>query len=156
MIKALLLPILLIPAVACGSTQGTGPAVFAQDIGRATPTELDVQVSRILDLHQFEIERRVDAPNFYVETRWLNRQPFSDELTMGVTAAQVRAFVTARPRSATVDANFYSVDMKIEQRLRGMSSDEWIVMGPTAMAEEFADDIIQDLRQALDVGVHRR
>lgn len=155
MIKALLPFLLLIPAAACGSA-GTAPGVFAQDIGRATPTELDVQVARILTLHQFEIERQSEAPNYYVETRWQPRQPLRDELLQGVEAVQMRAFVTARPRSATVDANFYTVDMKIEHRVRGLSSEEWVVIEPSEMAEAYAEEIIEDMRRALNVGVHRR
>jgi hypothetical protein len=154
--RGILIVLLLVAAASCASGGGRATGVFAQDIGRATPTELDVQVPRILALHQFEVERTAPAPNYYVETRWRDRNPLNDELLAGVEAVQVRAFVTARPRSATVDANFYTVDMKVEQRVRVMWSDEWVVTEPSAMGEEYAKDIIQDLRQALDVGVHRR
>lgn len=156
MTTRLLLLSFLAGVAACASSGRSSPAVFAQDIGRATPTELNVQVPRILALHQFEIERVAEAPNYYVETRWLDRRPFNDELVAGVEAAQVRAIVTARPRSTTVDANFYTVDMKVEQRVRGMASNEWVMTEPTEMAAEFAREIIGDMRQALDVGVHRR
>lgn len=140
----------------CGARGSAGVAHFARGVGLATANDLAEASSRVFDLHQFEIEREEEAPNIYKETRWRARTPFDDEQALGVTAAQVRAIMRARPRSTTSAlGSVYTVDLTVEQRVQTLTSDEWVSITVTPAARAYAERIAADLRRELDVGVRR-
>lgn len=144
-----------ISLTACASSGRTG-GNFTRNIGTATEAELLEMSHRVLALHQFEIERQEQGPSIYLETRWRNRVPFEDEAPLGVEAAQVRTIIRGRPRSSTSPMGLlYSVDIKVEQRLKVLSQADWVQNWHTRTAAEYAGRIVEDLRRELQIGVRR-
>ena len=152
--RLILACVVLSLACATGGSSPTG--AFSQNVGLATAVETAEMSRRILGLHQFEILEEQPAPNIYIETRWRERTPFADEQALGVVAAEVRAIVRARPRSGTSQmGQVYNVELRVEQRVRVPDSPEWVTGTMTRSARQFAADIAEDLRTALEIGVRR-
>ena len=64
------------------------------------------------------VEQEHPIPEIVIQSRWKDRAPFADEEILGIRVAQNRIVVTARPRSTTVNAQIYSVDLVIENRVQ--------------------------------------
>lgn len=147
---------LTLSLMACATGSSQQNAHFARDLGLATAAETVEKARLVLGLHQFEIRQEEPAPNIYIETRWRERTPFEDEQAMGLTRAQVRAIVRARPRSGTSQmGEVYTVDMVVEQRVSSALNSNWTFGTMTPSARQYATRLADDLRQRLDVGVRR-
>jgi hypothetical protein len=150
---------LIAMSAACASGGGSNsPGVInnTRGMGNATAIETYEITSRILTMHQFEVEHEAGPPTIYFQTRWRERHPFEDEVRMGIDGARIRATVRARARSQTsLMGEFYNVDLAIEQQVRFNDSNAWEIRPATASAVAYAEEIAQDMRRALDVGVRR-
>jgi hypothetical protein len=137
-----------------GSTPGGSH--FARGIGVASGPDLQEKVARFMALYAFEIEREEGPPSVYIESRWRERNVFPDERVLGISAAEIRATVRARPRSgASGMGEVYNVDLVIEQRVRVPGEVHWNSDAITPQAEELAASMAEELRRDLNVGVRR-
>lgn len=151
--KRVLLGLLVLTG--CATLGGRGAdANFSREVGRATAPEVWEGAHRVLTMHQFEIEQETGPPQIYIGTRWRDRAPFSDEMERGIDEAQVRAQIRATARSDT-GLELYTVNLKVEHRVRNAHTDEWILMTASPKAEAYSDRIASDLRRILSIGVHR-
>ena len=143
---------------ACGTAQGpeANRTRFQRNVGQATPTTTRELTLRILTQYGFVIEQEQPIPNIVIQTRWRERVPFDDESALGIQHAQNRMFITARPRSATTNAQIYSVDVVIENRVQLMGSQAWTDASATPQYEKWANRIIEDFTRELNVGGVRR
>jgi hypothetical protein len=144
---------------ACASA-GPGPEAnrtrFQRNVGQATPAFARDLAMRILTQYGFVVEQEQPIPNIVIQTRWKDRAPFADEAVLGVQQAQNRMFIMARPRSATVNALTYSVDMVIENRVQLLGSTTWTEASATPEYQKWANRIAEDFTRELNVGGVRR
>lgn len=154
--RSTMILVVLLSTAACASTgpRADDSAHFARDVGRGTAGEVMSKVELVLLQNQFEIAEIESPPDIHVRTYWRDRAPFQDEMQRGITAAQIRAIVRARPRSST-GLELYSVDLTIEQRVRTALVQEWTHETVSNSARQYASRIADDLRRHLSVGVHR-
>jgi hypothetical protein len=110
---------------------------------------------RLVQLHQFDVEREARESGIYIETRWRPRIPFDDERSLGINTAQSRVIVRANLRNTTELGELYSVSMVVETRVQTPGSQEWSYAIATSQYREWAQKLTDDLRRELDVGVRR-
>lgn len=157
--KAAAIAVLLI-ACTLHACAGAGPAAnrtrFQRNVGQASPTYARELAMRILTQYGFVVEREEPVPSIVIQTRWRPRAPFADEETLGIRGAENRMFVMARPRSATNNAQTYSVDVVIENRVQLLGSEAWTEASATPEYEKWANRIVEDFTRELNVGGVRR
>ena len=128
---------------------------FSQDVGTATAIDAYERTMRVIRLHQFQIEREIQPPNLYIETRWRERAPFEDERGLGISQAQVRVIVRGTSRSATSKGELFSVNVAIENRVQLPFSTDWTEETASGQYRKYAQRIVDDLKRELEVGVRR-
>jgi hypothetical protein len=129
---------------------------FQRNVGQATPAFARELAMRILTQYGFVVEREEPIPNIMIQTRWKPRAPFPDEEALGIRSAENRMLVTARPRTATNNAQIYSVDVVIENRVQLLGSDVWTEASATPEYEKWTNRIVTDFTRELNVGGVRR
>jgi len=126
-------------------------------VGLGTPADIRQGTTRLLELHQFEIEIEGTDPDLFYLTRWRFRAPFPDEEVLGVRAAESRVTVRTRPRSTTSTAGtVHTIDVTVDQRVMTATSTDWIQITLTPDARAYAARILADFRREFDVGGVRR
>lgn len=135
------------------STFGANRSALQRSIGTASLHDVMDKSDMVMTRNQFQIVRRDINKRVYIETHWRDRVPFADEASGGVVTAQTRVIITARPRSATALGQLYTVDMRIENRVRHALGSDWITTSPTSDYRTWATGIATELRAELDVGV---
>jgi hypothetical protein len=129
---------------------------FERGLGMASARDVMDKTSKVIRQHQFEVFRSENPPNLYLETHWRTRAPFEDEEKLGVTSAQTRVIMRAQQRTTSSLADFYSVDLTIENRVQRMGGgDTWDSSLATPQYVEYANRITQDLKDELNIGVRR-
>lgn len=139
----------LLPAVLAAGCASTGnvpvlATTYRNEIGRASRIQIENQVPRVLNRHQYEIERLEDdrANTYYLQTRWKWREPFADEAETGYTQATSRIIIEAR----LISENAWRVRLRAENRLRRPDSTSWEEPVITEMCKNHFDEIVQDIR----------
>jgi hypothetical protein len=144
----------------CASARGAGPEAnrtrFQRNVGLATPQYARELAMRIITQYGFVVEQEEGVPAMMIQTRWKQRAPFPDEEALGISVAQNRMIVHARPRSATTNALTYSVDVVIENRVQLIGSDAWTEASATPEYEKWTNRIVTDFTRELNVGGVRR
>jgi hypothetical protein len=149
----LLLLVLLVGA--CASGRGGSP-LYRRDIGTATGPDAYSLAEQVIHRRGFTIEQADTVPEIRILTEWRRRLPFRDEQVLGITAAENRILVVARPRGQTELGGLYSVSMTIENRVQVAGDPSWNETFHTDMFREFADEISNDYRQLIaNIGVRR-
>jgi hypothetical protein len=129
---------------------------FERGLGMASARDVMDKTSKVIRQHQFEVFRSENPPNLYLETHWRTRAPFEDEERVGVVAAQTRVIMRAQQRGTSTLADFYSVDLTIENRVQRMGGgDTWDATLATPQYVAYANRITQDLKDELNIGVRR-
>jgi hypothetical protein len=151
------LPVALIVLVAACSARGTTANLtrFDRSVGIGTGPDIQERVTKVLNQHQFLVEREQEPPNLYVETRWRNRQPFDDEQALGISSAQIRLIVRTSARSSTPQGQLFNVHLGIETRVRLQGGEDWTSAVATPQYVEYTNLIFEDLRRELEIGVRR-
>src|SRR5688500_8569937 len=81
---------------ACASAGGS--ALYRREVGNASGPDAMRIIQRVAEQYSYRIENVDTLRDIRVETDWLKRQPFKDELSLGVEDAESRLLVIARPR----------------------------------------------------------
>jgi hypothetical protein len=148
---------LMIPALAaCASAASpANDARFERNVGIATASDAYAGAMKVIRQYQFEIERETQETQLYIETRWRPRNPFPDEQALGIGAAQIRMMVRANPRSGTSLGELYNVNIAVESRVQVRGSTDWTETVATREYRAYAQQITEDLKRELDLGVRR-
>lgn len=153
MSKLLALLLLLIVA---GCASGRGSAEVRRSLGNASATDAFERTRRVLALHRFEIEHEENTPQLIMmQSRWLRREPFADELAVGIADAENRVTMTGRFRIQTEQGPLYAIDLLIERRVVISGQEGWIDAPPTRAALAHADSVSKQLQRDLQVGTRR-
>ena len=147
------LALLLVLVVSACASGGGARANVSRQIGTSTPNDLETVVRRVLQKHQYVLQRQEAETNLYYETQWRARTPFDDERELGATSAESRIIVRARPRSR--EAQTYTASFTIENRLQ-MQTGEWVTLPPTAEFREYAAEIGDEMARELAAGIRVR
>ncbi len=96
-------------AVGCASAGGGSTQLasghFQQDVGNATPRDLERRTPRILERYHYVIVRHETSERrTYIETDWRTRTPFEDEVARGISSVRSRIIIRARQRGGAVGA----------------------------------------------------
>lgn len=152
-----LAPLSIVLAAACATSQGAeaNQARFERTVGNATALDAYERSMKVIRQHQFQVERESREAGLYIESRWRSRVPFADEAALGINAAQIRVIVRGTPRSGTSQGELYSVSIAIENRVQAAGSMDWTEATATAEYRAYAQQITEDLRRELDLGVRR-
>lgn len=159
-----LVPVLValgaVASVSCASASqraagGAELRSFQRDLGTAALTDVQRQVPRVLNRHQYEIERDDASPSLLtIQTRWNARYPLQDEIERGVVQARTRLTLSARSRLRTGGAaDVRVVALLAENMVLLADSTEWSRGFTTPMFEEYLDRIAEELRTELRAGI---
>ena len=145
--------------VACATVGGSGTGeTYAIQAGSGTPHDIVRFTSRILDRHQFEIQRADTSPAYVViETNWRGRYPLADEIRLGVVEAMTRLTIQARSRtrSPAPGQDVRTVEIRAENMVRMADSLSWIRGYVTPMFKEYIDALGDEIKLELNTGVRR-
>ena len=141
----LLVPLALCVLNACAS--GAGSALYRREVGNASGPDAMRVIQRVAEQYSYRIENVDTLRDIRVETDWRKRQPFADELSLGVEDAESRLMVIARPRGQTTLGPSYNVMLHVENRLRVQGSSTWNESMNTAMFKEYADKIANAMKE---------
>jgi hypothetical protein len=147
---------LLFAACASGGASEASRGSFMRTVGTATQVDALEKARKVLGLMQYELRRQDTIPALAIETEWRRRDPFADELDLGIRAAENRVFVSARRRGETQLGPIYNITMQIENRVRmdagGM---QWVETTATPMFQQYSDSIFKLYQRELTIGVRR-
>lgn len=151
-------PVLACGAVACAASGGAGgaqPATYKTSLGTTPIATFARQVPRILNLHQYQIERQDSSTALMtIYTRWKERFPLQDEAESGVTEARTRFTVTARARSRTGGtADVRVVELMAENMVLRGDTLAWHSGVMTPMFREYVDRLAEELKTELLTGL---
>lgn len=158
MFKALsgfVLPLLVIVTAACAA-RGARPSTYNLTAGSATVHDIVHHGTRILNRHQFEIQR-VDSntANLIIETRWRSRYPFPDEIDGGVMEAMTKLTINARRvrRISGGGSDVRRVHVVAQNRVLLTDSLSWTTGFMTPRFKNFVDQIVDELRIEFESGI---
>ena len=132
-------------------------AIFSQDVGLATMTDLRRMTNRILQRYQYQIERFDEGAYTFIDTRWKDRPVFADEAAMGVVAARTRILIRTRLRSraTTQILAVHHVTLSAENMVRITGEDEWQSAVMTAEFKDYASRIALQFETEFRAGIRR-
>jgi len=141
-------------ASGCASAgAGANSTRFERDVGTGSATDVYNRSMKIIRQYFFELERETTESMIYLETRWRDRTPFADEQALGIERAQNRIIIRATPRSQMGMGEIYSVNLIVENRVQVRGSMDWTEATATADYRRYADQITEDLKRELNIGV---
>lgn len=139
---------------ACGATGGS--ALFRREVGTASGPDALERSAMVLKQFHYEVNREEHTPNLMLETHWLPREVFADELQLGVSDAESRVIITGRQRVDTLLGSLYALSFSMENRVRQAGSDRWIETANTPMFQAYAESVAKRLEEELrTIGVRR-
>ncbi len=146
-----------LPALAAGVFLAGCGGSLSRDtrsgIGRATLTDIELNVPQVLADHGYSVsQRRQTGRRIYYETSWLYREPFEDEADRGVEDVRTRFIVQGRRGGS----DFYDVEIKAENFVRGVSpSAEWTPLSSPDF-QEHVRSVSDELIMNMNAGVRTR
>jgi hypothetical protein len=146
---------LALPA-ACGLRNAGSSASFERSIGTASRPDAMERGLKVVAQYQFDLAKEESDPELLIETHWRKRDPFEDEVALGIAEAETRLIIVGRRRgnTAAMGAN-YDVNLTIENRVRPPDSNDWSESVHTSMFKKYADDITAFFKRELQIGVRR-
>jgi hypothetical protein len=142
----------VIGVTACGAS---GTRLYQKEVGLATRTDLErVATLNILRFH-YEVAEHDSIPFLRWETHWRPRRPFTDEIDLGITAAETRLMVMGRARSES-ETTIYSTRVTVENRVRVAGGADWNPNVHTPLFVAYADSIVEEFRKEFaNIGIRR-
>ena len=142
----------------CAASSGGGgpePATYKQSLGTAALGDVETKVPKVLNQHQYQIERQDGSPSLLtIQSRWNGRYPLEDEIARGVTEAMTRLIITARARArAGGTADVRVLDLVAENRVLMADSAQWTEAFMTPMFREYLDKLVAELKTELLTGI---
>jgi hypothetical protein len=126
-----------------------------ENLGRTTDNDILIKVPNLFNRHNFQIyrhEETLDGITF--ESEWKERSVFDDERALGVERARNKIYVSSRPATARA-TNLHRVWFEGINEVFIQGSDRWTDTLMTDMAEKYLNDLVQDYKDDLAVGVRR-
>lgn len=155
MTRRILAGVLLLGAGACASTP-SGTPLYRREIGMASGPDARRLAEEVIHRYGYQIDTSEDAPEMRILTHWKHRVLFDDEKAMGITAAETRILVVARPRSHTDARSFFNITVTFENRVGVAADPAWNSTTDTPMFTAYADEIVEDFRRLVsNIGVRR-
>lgn len=149
-----------VASLRCASTPSRGRAMtdaagLQRDLGTATLRDVERQVPRVLNRHQYEIERDDASPSLLtIQTRWNARYPLRDEIDSGAVQARTRLTLTARSRFRTGGAaDVRVIELLAENMVLMGDSTRWRNGFTTPLFEKYLDGIAEELKTELRAGI---
>jgi hypothetical protein len=150
-----LFALLLLP-VACASGGRGESAAYRRDLGNASASDTWDFSHRIINRYQYDVLSQDSVSEIRIETHWKSRRPFADELSLGVTAAESRLVIVARPRGQSELGAVYNNNLSVDNRIRLAGGTEWNEVTNTALFRQYADEIVSEFKREIqNVGVRR-
>jgi hypothetical protein len=141
--------------VACASGGPSSP-LYRKEVGQASGPDAITLAEQVIHRHGYVIDTAEEAPEIRILTHWRPRLPFEDEELAGITSAETRILVVARPRQTVDQGTFYNIYFTMENRLGVAGDPSWSEILNTPMFREYADAIYNDYRQLVsNIGVRR-
>jgi len=152
------LPVVAAMALGCAASAGggSGATTYRKDLGNVTPYDFSRHTQRILGRYHFEFEQMDSTENYQLfKTRWLQRYPLDDEITMGVVEIQTQLTLRARTRGggAAGTADLRSAEMIAQNMARLRDSNQWILTVFSPEFKEYIDEIAQELKTEFTSGI---
>jgi hypothetical protein len=147
---------LLVMATSLAACAGgrAGMTVFQRDVGNASGNDAVSRALVVIGRNHFEVAQQDSTPFIRIETHWRSRTPFRDEQALGVTSAESRVIIIARPRAESEFATTYNVRLMMENRVRVAGGAEWNETLSTPEFRQFADKMAEELRREyVNIGV---
>jgi hypothetical protein len=145
--------LLVLGAAGCASTPG-GTPLYRREIGQAAGPDAKRLAEQVIERHGYQVDTYEETPEIRILTHWRHRLPFEDEQAGGITAAETRILVVARPRSHTELGTYYNIFFTMENRVGKAGDPAWDSTLDTPMFRAYADGIADDLRQLVaNIGV---
>ncbi len=143
-------------AVVTGCASVGGASTFREDVGTATEPDATTVMERVAGQFHYQVNRREEPPNFWIETHWQVRPPFEDERELGVIHAETRLTLRGRQRVDTLLGSHFAMSLLVENRTRTADDPAWVETRNTLMFEAYAKSIADRLEQELrTIGVRR-
>ncbi len=141
-------------ASAGGSAGGLG-SQFEQDVGDATPRDVERRTPQVLERYHYVVVRTETSDRrMYFETDWRQRTPFEDEVTRGISSVRTRIIVRARQRGGAIgSSNLMTVDFIMENLALDARSGEWRQGVVTDMFRAYAKEIANRLKDEFTSGI---
>ena len=156
------LAVLTLLAIGCASAGGGGGGgdggspLFRREIGTASKIDAYTLGMRVIQRFQYNVISEDTIMEIRLETDWRPRPPFDDEVALGVTAAESRLILDARPRGHSELGDIYTIYLTVENRLRVGNMPDWSESINTPMFQEYAEGIVEDYKRELrNIGVRR-
>ncbi len=144
-------------ATSAGCATGGGSAFYRKEVGQATAVDAKTLAEQVISRYGYTIDSFEEEPEIRIQTHWKHRLPFEDEVAMGVTSAESRIVVVARPRSYTDERGaYYNIYFMVENRLGVAGEPAWNSTLNTPMFRAYADSMAEDFKSLLmNIGVRR-
>ena len=151
----ILLAIGILLGCASSGKPRTNPTNYNRNVGTAYPLDMKTKTVRILNKFNYVVVRQEESfEQIYYETDWRYRQPFDDEIDLGIVDARTRLTVTATPRTR-VGTDLYNVRVRAETQVRFQDTEEFTVVPMSDLLIKYLNDISDDLKMELSTGIRR-
>lgn len=144
-------------AMLAGCATGGGSAFYRKEVGQATALDAKTLAEQVITRYGYTIDSFEEEPEIRIQTHWRHRLPFEDEAAVGITAAESRIVVVARPRSYTDERGaYYNIYFMVENRLGVAGEPAWNSTLNTPQFRAYADSMAEDFKSLLmNIGVRR-
>lgn len=162
LITCVVITVLLILYVGCASSERSRDSRdvrYTANIGTATLFDLREGFRKIIQQrYSYEVEEyRESSSNVYIETRWQEREPFKDEMQLGVDLVRTRVIVNARPRtrSGFEGSALYTIRLMAERQVIKIDETGWAIQPLSDESAEYFNAIAREFEIELRAGYRR-
>ncbi len=140
---------------AAASLNEGGATAYQTNVGEAIGDDTVNQIyERILNRYSYRIDTATELltpPTLYRATQWEAKQPFPDEISLGVQAAQTRLIMTTRSGSTTLGSGEVElrVTVRVEHQVRIGANGEWTEVPMSPQFERYAQTMLRDMELEL-------
>jgi hypothetical protein len=142
----------------CGSTAPT-QGTMRERIGTTTARDAIEQTRQVLlNTYNYRFDREVTTQeDIRFITLWSEHAPLEGEQAKGITGCRTRLEVHARPKNRSSGSpSTYTVIFRSEYQVQKQGGAQWVDAEMTEAREEYIEEIVQDLEDAMASGVRTR
>jgi len=142
----------------CGSTAPT-KGTMRERIGTTTATDVIEQTRQVLlNTYNYRFDREVTTQeDIRFITQWSEQTPYEVEKKRGITGCRTRLEVHARPKNRSSGGpSTYTVIFRSHFQVQKQNGAQWTDAELTDAREEYFEEIVQDLEDAMASGVRSR